>query len=112
MSGYHASLRPGREERWEACPELSAPLCSLVLAYSGGVGSQCRSLLALSWEKTTGSGQWGRMQGVGPQGTDSEGGNCRASNLADKFWDKFCPLLPGRKLSCRLPGLTGLSICS
>lgn len=58
-------------------------------------------------------GLQGRIQDVGLDLTgnrkDREGGNCRASDLADNFWDKFCPLLPGRRLNCRLPGLMGLS---
>lgn len=63
--------------------------------------------LVLSWRKIsgTGHGEGCRMWSWTLQERGREGGSCRARDLADKFWDKFCPLLPGRKLSCRLPGL-------
>ena len=92
-------------------------------------GAQCRSPLVLSWRRTRNTGQAEGHHlaggGTGPHRNREAGGH-RANRqgerqgrwelqnkLTDKFWDRFCPLLLGRRLDNGYPRLMGsmLSLC-
>lgn len=88
MSGHHPSLRSGREERWEACPERSVLLFSSSGLQWRGRVSDCRGSvqepLGPELEKDHGPRPVGKDAGCGIGPHRKEAGKDRKVGTAEQ----------------------------